>query len=136
MPGIVGLITRMPRERSTNQLSTMVEALRHEAFYETGTRIDESLGVYVGWTALKKSCPDVMPFCNERGDIEFVFSGEEYPEPGVAGSLRQRGHSLETGGLSYLVHLYEEEDQNFLRGLNGMFHGFVINRTRGTAMLF
>ena len=113
----------------------MVGAMRHEAFYETGTRIDESLGVYVGWTARKKSSPDGMPLRNEQGDVDLVFSGEEYPEPAVVGSLRERGHSLDAEGLSYLVHLYEE-DQSFPRGLNGMFHGLAIDRTRGTATLF
>jgi asparagine synthase (glutamine-hydrolysing) len=135
MPGIVGIITRMPRERAAAELSRMVEALRHEAFYDTRTRIDESLGVYVGWATWKKSSSDGMPVSNERGDIDLVFSGEEYPAPGVVCNLRQRGHSVETEGLSYLVHLCEE-DQSFPRGLNGMFHGLVTNRTLGTATLF
>ena len=37
MPGIVGLITSMPRERAEHELSGMVEALRHESFYVAGT---------------------------------------------------------------------------------------------------
>jgi asparagine synthase (glutamine-hydrolysing) len=135
MPGIVGLITGMPRQRAEAELSRMVETLRHEDFYETGTRIDESLGVYVGWTARKKPFSDRMPLRNEQGDVDLVFSGEEYPEPGVVGNLRQRGHSVDSEGLSYLVHLYEE-DPSFPRGLNGMFHGLAMNRTRGTATLF
>ena len=37
MPGIVGLITRMPRQRAERELYQMVETLRHESFYVTGT---------------------------------------------------------------------------------------------------
>ena len=48
MPGIVGLITKRPREWAEPQLARMVQALLHESFYETGTWIDESLGVYAG----------------------------------------------------------------------------------------
>ena len=44
MPGIVGLVTKMPRERAQAELGRMVEALRHESFYETGTWVDEQLG--------------------------------------------------------------------------------------------
>ena len=55
MPGIVGLITRMPRERAEAQLSKMVEAIRHESFYETGTWIDEAAGIYLGWAFRKNS---------------------------------------------------------------------------------
>ena len=113
----------------------MVEALRHENFYVTGTWVDESLGVYVGWVAQKESSSDGMPLRNEGGDIVLVFSGEEFPVPGTADRLRERGHSLDTIGPSYLVHLYEE-DPSFPAGLNGRFHGLLIDRTRGTATLF
>ncbi len=135
MPGIVGLITKMPRARASAELSGMIETMRHESFYETGTRIDESLGVYVGWAALKNSFAYKMPLCNERGDVGLVFSGEEFPEPGVVGVLRERGHSLDAEGASYLVHLYED-DQSFPRGLNGMFHGLVMDQARGITTLF
>jgi asparagine synthase (glutamine-hydrolysing) len=135
MPGIVGLITKMPRERAARELSQMVKALCHETFYETGTKIDESLGVYVGWVTRAKQFPEEMPYSSERGDIDLVFSGEEYPESGIASRLRERGHSLNSDDRSYLVHLYEE-DQNFLRGLNGMFHGLLMDRTRGAVLLF
>ena len=40
-----------------------------------------------------------------------------------------------TTGPSYLVHLYEEEP-SFPAGLNGRFHGLVVDRSRGTATLF
>ena len=113
----------------------MVEAVRHESFYTTGTWTDESLGVYVGWAARKNSFADGMPLCNERGDVVLAFSGEEYPEPGTARRLKERGHSLDVQGPSYLVHL-DEEDPRFPAGLNGMFHGLLTDRTRGTATLF
>jgi asparagine synthase (glutamine-hydrolysing) len=135
MPGIVGLLTRMPRERAEPELLQMVEALRHESFYVTGTWVDDSLGVYVGWIVRKDSFSDGMPLRNERGDVVLVFSGEEFPEPGTAHRLKERGHRLDHGGPSYLVHLYEE-DPSFPAGLNGRFHGLLTDRTRGMATLF
>lgn len=113
----------------------MVEALRHESFYGTGTWVDEPSGVYVGWVARKNSFSDGMPLANERGDIGLVFSGEEFPEPGTPGRLRRRGHDVDSSGASYLVHLYEE-DPSFPAGLNGRFHGLVTDRLRGTSTLF
>src|SRR5213083_839449 len=135
MPGIVGLLTRMPRKRAEPELLRMVEALRHENFYVTGTWVDESLGVYVGWAVRKESFADGMPLRNERGDVVLVFSGEEFPEPGTARRLKERGHRLDHGGPSYLAHLYED-DPSFPVGLNGRFHGLLTDRTRETAMLF
>jgi asparagine synthase (glutamine-hydrolysing) len=112
----------------------MVEAVRHEPFYGTGTWIDESLGVYVGWIERKNSFCDGMPLRNERGDV-LVFSGEEFSEPEMKCRLRDRGHRFDAEGPSYLVHLFED-DPFFLAGLNGRFHGLLLDRLLGTATLF
>src|SRR6185312_3414809 len=104
MPGIVGLITKEPRQWAEAQLLRMVEAQRHESFYVTGTWIDESLGVYVGWAVRKDSFADGMPWRNEQGDVTLFFSGEEYSEPGTTRRLQAQGHPLKGAGASYLVH--------------------------------
>jgi len=135
MPGIAGLITKMPREWAEPQLARMVEAMCHESFYESGTSINESLGVYVGWAALRNSFADGMPVHNEKGDISLVFSGEEYSGPEVVSGLKQRGHSLVGRQSSYLVHICEE-DPNFPACLNGMFHGLLMDQTRSKVTLF
>ena len=125
----------MPRTLAEPQLQRMVDALRHESFYKTGTWINEALGVYVGWVAAENSFSDGMPLINEKGDLCLVFSGEEFPDPETTSRLRQNGHHLEGTGPSYLVHLYEE-DPSFPANLNGRFHGLLADRSRGTAMLF
>ena len=135
MPGIVGLITRMPRERAERELRHMLQALRHENFYTTGTWIDETLGVYVGWIAREGSFCERMPLQNERGDVTLVFSGEEFPETETIRNLRERGHQVEEHGPSYLVHLYED-NPTFPANLNGRFKALLIDRNLGTATLF
>src|SRR5262245_41910543 len=135
MPGIVGLITRIPAERAKEQLLAMLGVLHHESFYATGTWIDESLGVYVGWVARKGSFSDGMPLANEQATAVLVFSGEDHPEPGTPAKLKQRGHAAQPDGPSYLIHLYEE-DPSFPAGLNGWFHGLIADRMRRTAILF
>ncbi len=135
MPGIVGLITKMARERAEPQLLCMLESIRHEPFYKTGTWVDESLGVYVGWTALENSFSDQMPVCNESGDTVLGFSGEEFSDAGTRLRLKERGHDVKATGPSYLVHLYEE-DSSFPAGLNGRFHGLLADRRLKTATLF
>jgi asparagine synthase (glutamine-hydrolysing) len=135
MPGIVGLITKMPRKQAVERLFQMVHSLRHESFYTTGTWIDDASGFYVGWTAQGNCSWNEMPLRNERGDVTLVFSGEEFPEPGGGQVLRDRGHDCELDGPSYLVHLYEE-DPSFPAGLNGRFHGFLADRHRKAAVLF
>ncbi len=135
MPGIVGLITKLPRAKAENELSVMLDSVRHESFYSNGIWIDAEEGIYVGWTARLGSFADGMPLQNETGDITVVFSGEEYPDPKVLSHLRERGHHFTPEGASYLVHRYEDES-DFPKQLNGRFHGLVVDRRRGMAMLF
>ena len=124
MPGIVAIISRMPRRLAEPQLLQMLGTMQHESFYTTGTWIDESAGVYLGWTALQGSFADRMPLRNERGDSVLVFSGEEYSASASAG-----------GSASYLLDMYEQ-DPDFLRKLNGRFHGLTIDRRSRTATVF
>ena len=135
MPGIVGLITKLPRVAAEQQVLTMVHCMRHEPFYTCGTWSDPEYGIYVGWVARRGCFADGMPVHNENGEITLFFSGEEFPEPDLKQSLRQRGHQFSNEESSYLAHRYEDEP-DFPNGLNGRFHGLVVNRHQGTAMVF
>ena len=113
----------------------MLASIRHDPSYTTGTWIDESLGVYVGWAFHGGSFCDGMPLLNERQDIVLVFSGEEYSDPGIVASLRRQGHELDSKPASYLVHLVRA-DSTFPAGLNGRFQGLLIDRRVGKVTLF
>jgi asparagine synthase (glutamine-hydrolysing) len=135
MPGLVGLISRLPRECAEQQLLQMLQTLKHESFYESGTWVDPANGIYVGWVARKGSFAEGMPVHNESGELTLIFSGEEFPEPANITSLRARGHAVGQEAASYLVHRYEDEP-DFPKRLNGRFHGLVCDQRHGTAVLF
>jgi asparagine synthase (glutamine-hydrolysing) len=135
MPGIVGIIGRIPPERAERDLRQMVGILRHEAFYVTGTWVDQTLGIYVGWAAREGSFCQEMPLRNECGDKILIFSGEEFPERGTVQTLKERGHHLKATGPDYLVHV-SEEDRSFPAGLNGRFQGLLIDCSSRTSTLF
>jgi len=135
MPGIFGIITKKSREWVEPQLQRMMTTLSHSSSYTGGTWTDESLGIYVGWTARRGSFSDHMPLHNERKDRVLFFSGEEYPQPGIKDQLKRQGHEWDGKGPAYLVHL-SEEDTAFPRNLNGRFHGILVDQVAQTAMLF
>ena len=135
MPGIVGLITKLPQATAEQQLLAMVKCLRHEPFYNCGTWSDPDLGVYLGWVARRDSFADNMPVRSEDGQITCFFAGEEFPDPGLKQDLRNHGHEFSDDDASYLVHRYESE-ADFPKELNGRFHGLVVDRHQGTATLF
>lgn len=127
MPGIVGLITKQPRELAEPQLRRMVDTLKHESFYETGTWIDESLGVYLGWATRKGAFLAGMPWRNAQNDVILAFSGEDFPDPNLIRKPCACG--------AYIVNRFEE-DPSFPAGLNGAFHGLVADLRRGNVTLF
>ena len=134
MPGIVGLITRMPHEKALARLARMADSIRHESFYSAGTWIDAGFGVYAAWTTREDLSPASMPLRSERGDVNLLFSGEEFPEP-AALQAPYNGRGRDEADLSYLMRLYEG-DAAFPAGLNGRFHGLLTDRSRGIGMLF
>ena len=123
MPGIVGLITRKGRQMAEAQLQQMVQALQHETFYKTGTWINETSGVYVGWVIRDDAAFGQLPIENQSRDKALVFSGEEYSDPVAT-------------DRSYLIDLAEKDDSAFPAGLNGRFQGVLIDRAAGTSTLF
>ncbi len=135
MPGIAGIITKRPREQATGELRRMVAAMCHEPFYVSGTWTDAELGIYVGWVELEDPGRGPMPQTNETGDKVLVFSGSDFPQPGTAERLRERGHQVGEGTLAHLIHA-AEEDCEFPAGVNGQFHGLLVDRARGTALVF
>jgi asparagine synthase (glutamine-hydrolysing) len=135
LPGIVGFITKLPQAAAEQQLLAMVKSLRHEPFYNCGTWSDPDLGIYVGWVARRGSFADNMPVRSEDGQITLFFAGEEFPEPSLKQDLRRRGYKFSNDDVSYLVHRYESE-ADFPKGLNGRFHGVVIDRHESSMTLF
>jgi asparagine synthase (glutamine-hydrolysing) len=135
MPGIVGLITRLPRASAEPQLRLMLKAISYEPFYKTDVYIDESLGVYVGWTVLQGSFSDGMPLRSKSGDVCMVFSGEEYSVDRVTYGARNGNGSHGSSGAGYLLPRYEQ-DRDFFQNLNGMFHGLIADRARGVVTVF
>lgn len=113
----------------------MLKAIHHESFYKSGSLVNESLGIYAGWTAIENSFADGMPLVNEEGDVSLVFSGEEYSDASRIQELRSKGHQVGRTESAYLIRLYED-DPRFLESLNGMFHGVVIDRLRGFVNIF
>jgi asparagine synthase (glutamine-hydrolysing) len=135
MPGIAGLVTRMPRGRAEAELAGMVASMAHEPFYETGTFVDEAHGVYVGWCARKGSFAAEMPLRSADGDVVLTFAGEEFSNSDLPARPSDGAAVAEHRGSSYLLRQYAN-DPTFPAFLNGRFQGLVVDRTRGIATLF
>ena len=136
MPGIVGIISKRSREETEHNLHIMIKCMMHEPAYNLGTYINDQLGFYVGWVCHKDSFADCMPVFNEQKDMVLIFSGENFPEQELEGSLKRQGHEFKPSNASSLIHQYEEEGEDFLQHLNGWFSGVLIDLHKQRLMLF
>ncbi len=125
----------MPADAASERLTQMLSRLSPGRTSKPEICHETSLGVYVGFAGEPLYSPGSKLLLNEQSDILLAFSGEEYPDPETIPNLKTRGHSFAIKGPSYLVHLAEEEPA-FPAGLNGRFHGLLIDLRKRTAMLF
>jgi asparagine synthase (glutamine-hydrolysing) len=113
----------------------MVRAIEHERFYTSGNYFVPELGVYAGWSVHENSFAADQVFLNEQRDIVLIFAGECVVDREVRSALTRKGHDLEET-KNCLVHLYEEEGEQFVENLNGLFSGLIIDQRQKKAFLF
>lgn len=136
MPGITGIISKIPRGEGEKDLHQMVDCMMHEPFYTSGTYINKQLNLYAGWVSHQNSFSDCMPVFNENKDLVLLFSGENFADQEVLDRLKKRGHEFNRSDASYLIHLYEDDEEKFLQNLNGWFSGILIDLRKGKIILF
>ena len=100
----------------------------------TGTWMDESLGVYVGWVARKGSFSDGMPLRNERGDVVLRFPARSFRSPDTIQRLRGRGHEFDEAGPP--ISCTSTKKTCIPRGIEWQISRSFDGRTHGTATLF
>ncbi len=136
MPGIAGIVTKIPGHQCQGLVKSMISSMEHESFYISGDYAVPELGIYAGWVAHENSFAAGQVFFNEERDIAVIFSGECFADPATRGELIQKGHRLDSPKGAWLAHLYEEKGSHFWESLNGLFSGVLIDKRKGKAFLF
>jgi len=123
MCGICGKIYYDQQRLAESEiLTSMCDTIIHRGPDEHGLYTKGPVGL--GSTRL--SIIDVegghMPLSNEDGTVWIAYNGEVYNFPHLRERLERAGHQFAThSDTETIVHLYEEEGDDFVRFLNGMF---------------
>ena len=132
MCGIVASFRRGEGPAAETTTIAMRDALRHRGPDDKGLWSGD--GVALGHRRL--SIVDLtpaghQPMSNEDGTVWLVFNGEIYNYVELASRLRARGHEFRSHtDTEVIIHLYEEEGEDCLRHLNGMFAFAIWDRRK------
>jgi asparagine synthase (glutamine-hydrolysing) len=114
----------------------MVDLIHHRGVDEQGV---ERLGpVVLGHVRLAVVDPEngKQPMCNEDGTVWVSFNGEIYNYVELRQELKAKGHRFKSRcDTEVLVHLWEEEGEQMLERLIGMFAFFIWDTRSGRGML-
>jgi asparagine synthase (glutamine-hydrolysing) len=122
LPGITGIFRKDEVRIEGREINRMVAPMLHEPYYSSGAFPSETPKVDAGFVTIKGSFSDCMPIRNEGGTVVLFLTGECFNDSG--------------SDARYLVHLYEEQGDNFFGHLNGWFNGLLIDRRKGKSYLF
>jgi asparagine synthase (glutamine-hydrolysing) len=121
--GIVGKIYfEQARPVERNVLEAMCDTIVHRGPDADGYYLNGPVGL----GSRRLSIIDVdggrMPISNEDKTVWVVYNGELYNFQSLRERLQRAGHRFATNSdTETIVHLYEEEGDDFVRYLNGMF---------------
>lgn len=124
MCGIAGIIS-FEKKIDEDIIYKMINLLEHRGPDDNGIYISEDKKVFFGSTRL--SIIDLsenarQPITNENGNLWIIHNGEIYNYKELKNELLLKGHEFKSNSdTEVLLHLYEEEGENCLLKLNGIF---------------
>lgn len=123
MCGIAGTLNLTPRAPiDPEMVYAMLEAIRHRGPDENGVFANEWVGLGSARLSIIDLAGGRQPIHNEDGTVWVVFNGELYNYVELRRDLEAAGHVFSThSDTEVLVHLYEEDEQDWLLKLNGQF---------------
>ena len=122
MPGIVGVLTREPRETLAADLAEMARRLMHHPWYAHHLHADPAAGLAVGRVSLGFINVAPQPAFNEDHSLLAVMEGEVHDYDERRRALEAAGHVFRGDGhAELLLHGYEQTGQASFRALHGCF---------------
>ncbi len=123
MCGIAGCVNADPRQKGDRELvQRMCDAITHRGPDAEGFHSGPQ--VCLGMRRLKviDLMTGAQPMSDEHNRIHLVFNGEIYNFRELRDRLQAKGHQFKTqSDTEVIIHLYEDEGEDFVRHLRGMF---------------
>jgi asparagine synthase (glutamine-hydrolysing) len=114
----------------------MLHAIRHRGPDDTGTHLDEDIALGQARLSIIDLAGGHQPIFNEDGTKCIILNGEIYNYLGLRQQLVARGHVFETrSDTEVILHLYEDEGEDCVNSIHGMFAFAIWDAQRRTLFL-
>ena len=133
MCGICGIYNLNPREKvDKSSLKKMTDILSHRGPDDEGFFIDGNLGLgHKRLSIIDLSPAGHQPMANKEGTVWIVYNGEIYNYIELRKELLKKGYEFKShSDTEVILHLYEEEGEDCLQKLNGMFAFLIWDKKR------
>ena len=124
MCGICGILYfDRSRRVDASSLNAMTDCLAHRGPDDRGIWINRNIGLgHRRLSIIDLSPAGHQPLSNETGEIWITYNGEVYNFPELRKKLEIKGHQfVSRTDTEVIIHLYEEERNQCLDYLRGMF---------------
>ena len=123
MCGIYGILHfDRPEQPADSLLTAMGGVIAHRGPDDFGHYLGRGVGLGMRRLSIIDVSGGHQPLSNEDETVWIVLNGEIYNFQSLREELEVKGHRFRTrSDTEVIVHLYEEEDLNFLKRLRGMF---------------
>ncbi len=136
MCGIAGLFDASGAPADRMLLQRMGESIVHRGPDQAGEFSQPGVGLAVRRLRIIDLEGGAQPISNEDGSVTVVFNGEIYNFQQLRADLERRGHRFSThSDTEVIVHLYEDQGDEFVVRLRGMFAFALWDATQQRGML-
>ncbi len=138
MCGIVGILHSEAKGAVDSEiLHLMNHSLRHRGPDDEGYWIKRNVGLGMRRLSIIDLEGGHQPISNETEDVWTVFNGEIYNFAELRAELIKKNHRFRTRtDTEVIVHLYEEEGEEFVHKLRGMFAIALWDERRQKLLLY
>lgn len=136
MCGIAGILSKTGVRDDADLLDRMLGAMVHRGPDGQGTYLGDRAAIGMRRLSIIDLTGGWQPLYNEDKSLALVANGEIYNFVELTQELIARGHRFSThSDCEVILHLYEEEQENCLRHLRGMFAFALVDIKRGTVFI-
>lgn len=118
------------------RLQGMMDALRHRGPDAEGCFLDDRVALGHRRLSIIDVAGGQQPISNEDGTVTLIYNGQIYNHLELRRRLEEAGHRFKTRcDTEVVVHLYEEEGNDCVRSLRGMFAFAIWDQRKGKLFL-